>query len=110
MGQAKKQMMDRVEEERNNKEIVDFLKNLYDRDELKNPIDGIAKYLFQNGIHSLSEKQKAVVDNFIEGYKNRHSCKNCQGDNISNLSDYIEIADCGLCPMCQYEQEQLERD
>jgi hypothetical protein len=48
----------------------------------------------------MSEKQKNVVDTFVENYKMKNQCDRCVNGNISALTDYIVVADNGLCPMC----------
>jgi hypothetical protein len=102
MGRAKQKMMDDEVDDA----LIDFLKELSQRDELKGALNGIAKQVISKGVKSMSEKQKEVIDNFTTQYKRNHTCERCSNGNISVLSDYIHVADYGLCPMCQYDKEQ----
>jgi hypothetical protein len=106
MGRAKEQMLrDEYDED-----FTSFLKTLLEQDRLQGALQGIAKQAISKGVNSLSEKQKEVVDNFIEQYKEKNVCERCSNGNVSSLSDYIEIADDGLCSMCQYDREKYMRD
>ena len=104
MGRAKEKMIEDEECDYLN----DFLKQLLERDELQGALFGIAKVVITKGESSLSDKQKNVLDSFIENYKKHNSCEKCSNGNISNLTDYIEVADnsWNLCPMCEYDREK----
>ncbi len=106
MGRAKQQMMD----DEVNDDLVEFLRILSEREELKGALNGIAKQVIAKGADSMSDKQQAVVEKFVEYYKSNNECQRCVNGNVSKLTDYIEIADEGLCPMCQYDKEQQMKD
>lgn len=106
MGRAKQQMMDNEYDN----EVAEFLQKLLDRDELKGTIEGISRQVIDKGVDSMSEKQKFVFDNFVNDYKKKNECECCVNGNISSLSDYIEVAEEGKCPMCQYDEERLMED
>jgi len=108
MGRAKEIMM----ENDANEEVVDFLKELLRRDAFEGALKGIAKKVISQGIKSMSEKQKSVVDEFIANYKKNHSCERCSNGNISSLSDLIAIEDnsFGLCAMCEYDRVRQEEE
>jgi hypothetical protein len=103
MGQAKKMMMDAQE----NSDIVEFLRLLSSREELAGAMNGIARQVVQQGDSSMSEKQEYTVNQFVEGYKNKNVCSRCDNDNVTSLTDYIEIADEGMCPSCQHDMEKI---
>lgn len=103
MGRVKAEMM----ENEDNQDLVDFLKTLLEQDYFTDALEGIAKQATSKGIKSLSEKQRAVVDKFVENYKNSNVCERCSNGNTSSLSDYITISEIGLCPMCEYDREKF---
>lgn len=103
MGQAKQHMMDKAA----NDELVDFLQMLLEREELAGALNGIAKQVTTQGSESMKDTQRSVVNNYVESYKLKHECEMCSNDNVSNLIDYIEIADEGICPTCQYDKEKF---
>ena len=70
----------------------------------------IAKQAAARGIDALSGRQRAVVDSFVEDYKNNHTCEMCVNGNMSIFMDYIEIEDHGICSMCRYDNERLMKD
>ena len=105
MGHFKEQMMDKKNQDDN--ELVDFLSRLLEKGELEGAINGIAKQVTTQGVRSMSEKQRKTVDNFVESYKRKHQCNQCLGGNISILTDYIEVADSGLCPTCKYDKDKF---
>ncbi|WP_310395547.1 hypothetical protein [Hymenobacter sp.] len=102
MGQAKQQLMDKAA----NDELIDFLKLLLDREELSGALNGIAKQVVTKGAESMTDTQRSVVEGYLESYKSKHECEVCSNDNVSSLTDYIEIADEGVCPTCQYVKEK----
>lgn len=106
MGQAKQHLMDREA----NDDLVDFLRSLLQRGELAGALEGVAKQATDRGIESLHINQKNLIDNFVEKYKSRYECKVCLNGNVSSLSDYIEIADEGMCAICQYDGEKAMRE
>ena len=113
MGQAKKVFSEQVEEKELIRDLINFLSEILPKNELSGAQEGIAKKIVaENGVNSLSEKQKQVIDGFIEYYKRQHTCTICKGYNVSNLNEYIEIADNkeGLCPTCQYDLEKLNKE
>jgi FixJ family two-component response regulator len=103
LGRAKAAMMN-IED---NQDLVDFLKTLLEQELFTDALAGIAKQATSKGIESLSERQRDVVDKFIENYKNRNVCEKCSNGNVSSLSDYIRMSEIGLCPMCEYDKERL---
>ena len=110
MGQFKKQMMDN--EANNDNGLVEFLRRLYERDEFNEALSGIARQVIAQGVESMTDRQREVIDNFVENYKRRNQCERCIEGNISTLTDYIEVADndYGLCPTCEYDREKSMRD
>jgi hypothetical protein len=106
MGQFKSRMM----QDEQDSDLKEFLSNLLKKEELQVAIEGITKQVIDKGVDSMSEIQRNTINNFVDGYKKKHPCKRCTNDNVSSLSDYIEIADEKLCPICQYELAQLEKD
>ena len=106
MGQAKQQLMDKAADD----ELVDFFQLLLEREELSGAIEGIAKQIVAKGTESMVGAQNSVVENYVESYKSKHECEVCSNDNVSELTDYINIADEGVCPMCQSDQERHLRE
>jgi hypothetical protein len=106
MGQAKQQLL----HQRENDELVEFLQALSTRGELIGAVEGITKQIVGKGIESLSYSQKKAIDDYVDGYKRKHECSVCQNGNVSSLSDYIEIADEGMCSMCQYDHEKFMKE
>ena len=106
MGRFKQSIFDNE----HNQNLIDFLNILLDRDELKGAIEGITKQINGKGIESLTEHQKVVIENFANYYSTNYECEVCSNGNVSNYSDYIEISETGICPMCQYDKEKLMRD
>lgn len=106
MGFVKQQMLD----DEAHAELVDFLKELDSRDELQGALSGIAKQAIGKGVRSLSDKQKAVIDSFVDNYRRNHTCEMCSNGNVSTLMDYIEIEDEGICSMCQYDRDKFMRE
>ena len=103
MGQVKKQMMNDEIIINNGLEI--FLQILSEREGFENDIlSGIAKQVIAKGIKTLSEKQRKVVDSFVEKYRRENQCERCSEGNITTLTDYIHIADMGLCPVCESDR------
>lgn len=103
MGQAKQHLMDKAA----NDELVDFFQQLLEREELSGAVEGIAKQIVARGTESMVGAQRSVVENYVESYKSKHECEICSNDNVSELTDYIEIADEGVCPTCQYDKEKF---
>jgi hypothetical protein len=108
MGQVKQHMLD----QEYNSDLTEFLKELIDREEINDVPLGIAKQVVDKGVDSMSEKQKIVIEGFVESYKKDIVCERCSNGNVSNLTDYISIKDntWDLCPMCQYDKEQFMKD
>jgi hypothetical protein len=106
MGRAKQAMMDNEE----NNDLIDFLKVLVETDEIKGAANGIAKQVIDKGVDSMSPKQKTVIDNIVEEYKNKNVCERCTNGNVNALTDYLFIAENGLCPMCEYDREKIMRE
>ena len=108
MGIVKQRMF---EEEYNN-DLIDFLKEIIDREEIKDVALGIAKQVLDKGVDSMSEKQKNVIENFVEYYTKNIECERCSNGNVSTLTDYIFIQENshGLCSMCEYDREQFIKD
>ena len=88
-------------------DTIDFFKRLKDRDELKGVVEGVAKQAIGKGLNSLSAKQETVLESFINDYSKKNECERCVNGNVSSLTDHIEIADNGLCPMCEYDREKF---
>jgi len=105
MGQVK----DRMFEEEYNSDLSDFLKEVINREEIDGVALGIAKQVLDKGVQSMSEKQKKVIDNFVDYYKKGIECERCMNGNVSNLTDYIFIKENShdLCPMCEYDREKF---
>ena len=110
MGRAKEIMIENEEKRRMDEEYQSFSKELLVREEITDPLKGIAKQLTGKGYASLSEVQKRIVEKFIEGYKQKHICDRCQNGNVSSLQDYLYVADNGYCPMCEYDKQQFMKD
>ncbi|QIA06841.1 hypothetical protein [Draconibacterium halophilum] len=106
MGQAKRAW----EESEANGNIVEFLEEMLRRDEFKGALEGIAKQVVDKGVNSMSPKQSAVVDKFIEAYRERNECDRCTNGNVTSLTDLIFISENGLCPMCDNDREKFMRD
>lgn len=108
MGQVKQRMF----EEENNADLTDFLKELIEREEIKDVALGIAKQVLDKGVDSMSEKQKNVIENFVDFYTKNVECERCSNGNVTALTDYIFINDNshGLCSMCEYDREQFMKD
>lgn len=110
MGRAKEIMIENEEKRHMDEEYQSFFKELLVREEITDPLKGIAKQLTGKGYVSLSEAQKRIVEKFIEGYKQKHICDRCQNGNVSSLQDYLYVADNGYCPMCEYDEQQFMKD
>lgn len=106
MGQVKDKMLD----DHQDNDLVDFLTQLIKREELSGAIAGIAKQVISQGVRSMSHPQKSAIDSFVESYKKNHECERCLSDNVTDLTDYIAVADQGLCPMCQYDYDQMMKE
>ena len=87
MGQVKNRMF----EEEYNSDLIDFLSAVIEREEIDGVALGIAKQVLDKGVQSMSEKQKKVIDNFVDYYKKGIECEMCMNGNVSNLTDYIFI-------------------
>ena len=105
MGQAKKQMM----EDQINDEIVDFLESVIESDQIENSALGIAKQAIDRGMESLTEKQTFVIEKFIKDFKKENICKDCEGDNVDSLADYLEVADEGICFFCRDRRADMDK-
>ncbi|MDY3339547.1 hypothetical protein PG279_10220 [Riemerella anatipestifer] len=103
MGRVKQQMFD----DEFNQDMEFFLKQLDEREEISGAVQGIYKQLRAKGFESLSKSQKNTLDKFTESYKKQNVCEVCENGNISSLTDYIEIADNGICSMCEYDREKF---
>lgn len=103
MGIVKQQMFD----DEINRDLEEFLKQLDSRDEISGAVLGIYKQLKTKGFESLSEPQRDTLDRFTENYKQKYVCEVCENGNVSSLLDYIEIADNGICPICEYDREKF---
>lgn len=90
-----------------NDELVEFLKMLLERQELTGVIQGIAKQVTTRGVDSMTDTQRGIVNNYVQSYKSKNECNVCSNDNVSDLTDYIEIADEGVCATCQRNQEKF---
>ena len=106
MGRAKQAMLDNE----HNDDLIEFLKQLVETEEITGVANGIAKQVIDKGVNSMSEKQKAVIDKLVEGFKNRNVCERCTNGNVSSLTDYLFIAENGLCPMCEYDRQKFMED
>ena len=106
MGRVKQQMFD----DEQNQQMEDFLRQLQERDELSVAVNGIYRQIRGRGFDSLSHLQKETLEKFLESYSGKNVCERCDNGNISNLTDYIEVADNGICPMCEYDRDKLMRD
>ena len=106
MGRAKQSMLDNEE----NNDLIDFLKQLIETDEISGVANGIAKQVVDKGVDSMSEKQKSVIDNLVESYRKNNECERCSNGNVGSLTDYLFIAENGLCPMCEYDREKFMKD
>lgn len=108
MGQVKQRMF----EEEHNADLTDFLKELIEREEIKDAALGIAKQVIDKGVDSMSEKQKSVIENVVDYYTKNVECERCLNGNVTTLTDYIFIKDNshGLCSMCEYDREQFMKD
>jgi len=106
MGQMKTRMMEDIE----NEDIIDFLSELVRREDISGAILGIAKQVISKGVSSMSMKQKAAIDSYIERYKKENECEVCININITSLNDYIYISDNGICPNCEYSRRKYFKD
>ncbi len=108
MGQVKERMF----EEEYNADLIDFLKELIEREEIKDVALGISKQVIDKGVDSMSEKQKNVIESVVDYYTKNIKCERCLNGNVSTLTDYIFIKDNshGLCSMCDYDREQLMKE
>lgn len=91
----------------NNQDKIDFLTKIIEREELSGAQEGIAKQAIGKGLSSLSSKQEAILESFINEYRKKNECERCLNGNIGSLSDHIEVAEEGFCPTCQYDYEKL---
>lgn len=106
MGIAKQSMLD----DKENNDLIDFLERLIETDEISGIANGIAKQVIDKGVDSMSEKQKSIIDNLVDSYRKNNECERCLNGNISILTDYLFIAENGLCPMCEYDKEKVMKD
>jgi len=106
MGIVKQKMLD---DEYDN-DLINFLKQLLEREELNGAIDGIAKQVVTKGVKSMTGNQKPAIDSFVENYKEEHVCERFSNENVGSLTDYIFIAENGLCPACEYDREKYMRE
>lgn len=106
MGQAKRAM----EENEANGNLVEFLEEMLKRDEFSGALEGIAKQVVAKGVNSMTSKQSAVVEKFVEGYREKNECDRCSNGNVTSLTDLIFISENGLCPMCDNDREKFMRD
>ncbi|HRE77125.1 MAG TPA: hypothetical protein PLL09_04785 [Flavobacterium sp.] len=109
MGQAKKRMLELESEN----DLEDFLSQILDSNIILHPaVSGIARQVLDKGVESMSERQKNVIDNFVNNFKNDHSCNGCVDGNIGSLTDYIYIFDNSdnLCPTCQNSWDKLMKE
>ncbi len=91
-------------------EVMDFLVEIVDREEISgNPL-GIAKQALDRGIASLSTKQLNVIQRFIESYQNRNECDVCLNDNVNSFIDSIYVADFGTCAVCEEARNKFMAD
>ena len=88
-------MIENEEKRLKDEDYQSFFKELLAREEIIDPLKGIAKQLIGKGYASLSETQKRIVEKFIEGYKEKHICDMCKNGNVSSLQDYLYVADNG---------------
>lgn len=94
----------------NDRDIADFFEELLRREALTGAIEGIAKQIIGRGENSMTGRQRAVVDNFIQAYENNNQCDRCGNGNVTSLTDLIFISENGLCPMCDNDREKFMRD
>lgn len=94
----------------NDRDIADFFEELLRREALSGAIEGIAKQIIGRGENSMTGRQKAVVDNFIQAYEKNNQCDRCSNGNVISLTDLIFISENGLCPMCVNDREKFMRD
>lgn len=106
MGQAKNRLM----ENQDGGDLPSFLEELLKQDAFKGALEGIAKRTVDKGEESLTSKQKAVLDSYVNRYKKSNVCEVCENDNVTMLSEYIHIAENGVCPTCEYDREKYMRD
>lgn len=90
-----------------NDDLIDFLTQLLEQDELNGAVEGIAKQVIDKGVELMSEKQKSAIDGFVENYKSKFECERCSNGNVSSLSDYIFLSENDLCPMCESDREKF---
>lgn len=108
MGIVKQKMFD----DEYNSNLIGFLKEMIDREEIKDVALGIAKQVISKGVDSMSDKQSKVINIFVESYIKDIECDHCSNGNVTNLTDYIFIKDSSdnLCPMCNYDMEKFMKD
>ncbi len=106
MGRAKEIMM----ENQYNDEILGLLKQLVEREEITGAGAGISMRALDKGLNSLSVKQRDVIEKIVSDYKAKHVCKRCDNGNLSSLTDLIDVADDGMCPMCKADEEKYFRE
>jgi hypothetical protein len=104
--------MRQVKQRDHNSDLIDFLKELINREEINDVALEIAKQVIDNGVDSMSEKQKDVIINFIDYYIKDVTCERCSNGNISTLTDFIFIKDSsnGFCSMGENDREQFMKD
>ncbi|MFI3240873.1 MAG: hypothetical protein R3Y22_09900 [Bacteroidales bacterium] len=113
MGRTKELLIEQAEKDRLEAEITEFINTQLSKEGIINEIlSGISKQLIGRGLHSLSKKQRAIIDNYINEYKNNHKCEVCLGGNMSYLSDYLHVeeSEYNLCPMCEYDRAKIMQD
>ncbi len=92
-----------------NDDLKEFYRIALERVLLSPPVDGIALQMLDKGVHTLSNKQRYHIDNYVDNYTNI-KCKVCHNDNVASLCDFYDIHEIGLCPMCQYDKQKFMED
>jgi DNA-directed RNA polymerase subunit RPC12/RpoP len=89
-------------------ERQEFVRVLLDRDMLQGSAAGIARQYVDRGDRSLSERQRAVLDDAIEEHRVQ-ACARCGSD--VPWSEQIEALDNGrMCGYCVHMADKVMRD
>ena len=105
MGYYKEKML----QEESNDDLKEFFRIALERDLLSSPVNGIALQMLDKGVHTLSNKQRYHIDNYVDHYTNIE-CEVCQNNNVASLCDFYDIHEVGICPTCQYNKRKFMED
>lgn len=85
--------------------IYDFFEEVLQRTNPLNNQQEVIKRAYINGLESLSNIELSKVKLFMTTYSKAHTCPICKNKNIRLVTDFIYVADFGMCPVCDYESD-----